>query len=223
MKPLVSIITPLHNKGPFIAETIRSVQSQTFTDWEMIVVENHSTDDGRGIVEKYAAEDARVSLLEAPPEVRGPGAARNLGMQRARGEWIQFLDADDLLLPGHFESQRAAARHVPEADIITCDWLEGAQMDAARCELKKPTNSRPTANYAAAAIAFTPWVVHSAWVKRSALGEAPWWDTRFDGLIAEDFSFWFKLLQRAKSSYSQHTGASRQPSPPPATTPGKSP
>jgi hypothetical protein len=76
----------------------------------------------------------------------------------------------------------------------------------AGCKLKKPTNNNPDSDFVSAAIAFTPWVVHSAWVKRITMGVPPWWDTSFDGLIAEDFSFWFKVLQGAKSLYSPHAG-----------------
>lgn len=205
MHPKVSIITPLHNKGPYIAETIESVRTQSFRDWEMLLIENYSTDEGPEVARSFAAKDERVRLVEAPPEVRGPGAARNLGIQESRGDWIQFLDADDLLLPGHFESQVRTVEANPDADIVTCDWLEGPGMDL--CERKRPTNSRPGADCSAAAIAFTPWVVHAAWVKRSALGDPPWWDTSFDREVAEDHVFWFKVLLEAKPAYSDHVGA----------------
>src|ERR1700735_4941661 len=89
----VSIITPLFNKAPYVAETIQSVLAQTMADWEMIVVENGSTDEGPNVVRQF--NDPRIHLMESPK--RGPGAARNLGLERARGEWILFLDADDLI------------------------------------------------------------------------------------------------------------------------------
>lgn len=88
--PRISIITPLHNKGPFVAETLASVQAQTFADWEMIVVENHSSDNGPAQVEHAASQDDRILLLRASDSVRGPCAARNLGLCEARGEWVLF-------------------------------------------------------------------------------------------------------------------------------------
>lgn len=72
---MVSIITALHNKYDYIAETIASVQSQTHRDWEMIVVENGSTDDGPEIVRRMASADSRIRLFVS--ERQGPGAARN--------------------------------------------------------------------------------------------------------------------------------------------------
>lgn len=204
MNPKISIITPLHNKGRYIAETIESVLSQSFADWEMLVVENGSKDHGPGIVREFTLRDSRIRLIEAPPNVRGPGAARNLGLKEARGTWIQFLDADDLLLPVHFKSQLEAIVENPRADVVTCDWLEGAMPDQAK--RKTPTNARSGDSWRDSAIAFTPWVVHSAWVKRTALGNPPWWDESMDGMVMEDHVFWFKLLLSAQAIYSRHVG-----------------
>jgi len=206
MRPLVSVVVPLHNKGDFIFKALESVASQSIVDWEMVVVENGSTDDGPAIVREFTLRDSRVRLIEAPPEVRGPGAARNLGIQESRGEWIQFLDADDLLLPGHFERQLEAIEANPRADVVTCDWLEGPSLEDSRCQLKRPTNAFAGDRCVAASIAFTPWVVHSAWVKKTALGEPPWWDVSFDREAAEDHVFWFRVLQKARLAYSDHVG-----------------
>ena len=204
--PFLSIITPLHNKEDYIAETIESVLSQSSQDWELITVENGSKDRGPDIVQNFVQKDIRIRLIEAPPNVRGPGAARNLGIQESRGESIQFLDADDLLLPGHFERQLRTIKDNPGADVVTCDWLEGPSLEDSRCELKRPTNAFAGDRCAAASIAFTPWVVHSAWVKKTALGESPWWDVSFDREAAEDHVFWFRVLQKARLAYSNHVG-----------------
>ena len=202
----LSIIIPLHNKEAYIGEALRSVQTQDFPDWEAIVIENHSSDSGADVVRVIARSDDRVRLIEAGKSVRGPGAARNTGLSIARGDWIQFLDADDLILTGHFGRQWTAARASSCGDIITCDWLEGPGIDSSECVVKKPTNSRSTLDCSIASIAYTPWVVHAAWVKKSALGEFPWWDERFDSQMAEDHVFWFKILQTCQLQYNNHTG-----------------
>lgn len=202
----LSVIIALHNKGKHISETIDSAIAQSFCKWEMLVVENGSTDRGPDIVREFAQMDGRVRLIEAPPEVRGPGAARNLGIQQAQGQWIQFLDADDLLLLGHFERQSRAVEANPGADVVTCDWLEGPSLQDLSCERKRPTNAFAGDRCAAASIAYTPWVVHSAWVKKTALGEPPWWDVSFDREAAEDHVFWFRVLQKARLAYSSHVG-----------------
>ena len=74
--PLLSLITPLHNKGAYIAETIESVLGQSFLDWEMILVENHSADNGPKIAKEYAKRDSRIRFFDAPHEIRGSGLFR---------------------------------------------------------------------------------------------------------------------------------------------------
>jgi glycosyltransferase involved in cell wall biosynthesis len=91
----ISVIIPLFNKAPFVARALQSVAAQTFTDFEVIVVDDGSTDDGAKIVERF--EDSRIRLIRQ--ENAGPGAARNRGLAEARGELIAFLDADDEWLP----------------------------------------------------------------------------------------------------------------------------
>jgi glycosyltransferase involved in cell wall biosynthesis len=202
--PFLSIITPLHNKEGYIAETIESVLTQSFPDWEMIVVENHSVDDGPQIAQDYAKRDSRIRYFHAPPEVRGPGAARNCGLENAAGEWVLFLDADDLLLPGHFEKLVQSTRKKPSATLISCDWLRGPTIE--QSEQQHPTNWTPGCDFVSSAIGFTPWVPHGAIVRKTALGEYPWWNESLDRLIAEDYPFWFKILLQADAAYSNHVG-----------------
>ena len=94
--PLVSVITPMFNGEAFITETIQSVQSQDYDNWEMLVIDNCSTDRGRQIVESFVAADARVKLLSNTHNSGSPGQPRNIGMRNARGKYLAFLDADDL-------------------------------------------------------------------------------------------------------------------------------
>ena len=106
MKDLVSIITPTYNCGRFIAETIRSVQAQTYTDWEMLIVDDCSTDDTESVVAGFIAADSRIHYIQND---RNSGAAltRNRALREARGRWIAFLDSDDLWLPEKLERQIA--------------------------------------------------------------------------------------------------------------------
>lgn len=96
--PVVSIITPLHNSASFISDTIRSVQAQTFADWEMIIVDDCSTDDSVATVERFAAADDRIKIIRLKNNA-GAAVARNTAIEAAEGRYIAFLDSDDLWLP----------------------------------------------------------------------------------------------------------------------------
>lgn len=101
---LVSIITPTYNCGRFIAETIESVQTQTYPDWEMLIVDDCSTDNTKEIVEQYQKGDPRIKYY-CLPKNSGAAEARNEALRRANGRWIAFLDSDDLWRPKKLEHQ----------------------------------------------------------------------------------------------------------------------
>lgn len=92
---LVSIITPAYNAAAYIAETIESVLAQTYTNWEMLIVNDCSKDNTPEIVESYAAKDKRIKLLNLKQN-SGAAVARNAAIQNAKGRYIAFLDSDDL-------------------------------------------------------------------------------------------------------------------------------
>ncbi|GEQ84844.1 glycosyl transferase [Patiriisocius marinistellae] len=94
-QPLISIITPLYNAAPFIAQTIASIQSQTYSNWELLIVDDNSTDASVTIVKTLAKNDARIKLTEEKIN-KGAAQARNKGTSLAQGTYIAFLDADDL-------------------------------------------------------------------------------------------------------------------------------
>lgn len=104
--PLVSVVTPSYNAEKFVAETIQSVQDQLFKNWEMIVVDDASTDQTVEIVKKAMAADDRISLLINENNI-GQGLTRNRAIEVARGRYIAFLDSDDLWGPNKLEKQLA--------------------------------------------------------------------------------------------------------------------
>ena len=99
---LVSVITPAYNAERFIPETIESVRSQTYTDWEMLIVDDGSTDGTGDIVARYA--DPRIRYIRHARTL-GASEARNTALRNARGRWIAFLDSDDLWEPHKLERQ----------------------------------------------------------------------------------------------------------------------
>lgn len=103
-QPLVSVITPAYNAARFIDETIESVLSQTYTNWEMIIVDDCSTDNTVEIVQSYMKKDNRIKLFQLEKN-SGSGVARNKAMDEAQGRFIAFLDSDDLWLPEKLSRQ----------------------------------------------------------------------------------------------------------------------
>ena len=106
IKGLVSVITPTYNCGKFIAETIESIQAQTYTQWEMIIVDECSTDDTKAVVDGYMEKDSRIKYhcLEVNS---GAAVARTKAMELAEGEYMAFCDSDDLWMPDKLERQIA--------------------------------------------------------------------------------------------------------------------
>ena len=114
---MISVIIPLYNKEKIIERTIQSVLSQDYDDFELIVVNDGSTDNSAEIVRKV--QDSRLRLLHQ--ENGGPSKARNTGAKHAQGEWIVFLDADDELLPDALNTFVSIIRKHPDYDIIDCN------------------------------------------------------------------------------------------------------
>ena len=102
--PVVSVIMAAHNSAPFIVETIESVQSQDFAAWELLVVDDCSTDDTVAIVERLADRDDRIQITRLESN-GGAAVARNTAIGQARGRYIAFLDSDDIWLPTKLTEQ----------------------------------------------------------------------------------------------------------------------
>ena len=102
-KHLISIITPVHNSAQYIEATLDTVLQQTYTHWEMILIDDCSEDTSVAIVEKFMQSDARFKLIRNL-EKSGPGITRNKGITAAQGQFITFLDSDDLWFPNFLET-----------------------------------------------------------------------------------------------------------------------
>lgn len=117
IQPLVTVITPLYNAEKYIAETIESVINQSYQNWEMIIVDDCSTDNSREIVKEYEKKDRRIRLIESESNFGGPARPRNIGLDNAKGEYIAFLDADDVWLSEKLEIQVSFLKKNPDVDI----------------------------------------------------------------------------------------------------------
>jgi GT2 family glycosyltransferase len=120
LEPEFSVVIPLHNKEPHIARAMRSVLAQTHEDYEVLVVDDASTDGGLRVVEGF--QDARIRVLQRTSPGPGGYAARNLAIAEARGGWVAFLDADDEWFPDHLASYRALLERFPDSSVLGSGW-----------------------------------------------------------------------------------------------------
>jgi glycosyltransferase involved in cell wall biosynthesis len=118
--PTVSIIMAAYNAERFIGAAIRSVQLQTFEDWELVVINDGSTDETAPIVQAKASEDSRIRMIQQPNS-GSPAAARNAGIPLARGRYLGFLDAYDRYEPSRLAAALEAFDRYPGLGFVFCD------------------------------------------------------------------------------------------------------
>jgi len=126
--PLVSVVIPCRNHGAYLSIAVASVQAQDHQSWECIIVDDGSIDGSAEIAAALAARDTRIRLHRQPP--RGLSAARNAGLHLARGEYVQFLDADDVIAPTKFSIQLAALVNASRPALAYCDYSLATAGDA---------------------------------------------------------------------------------------------
>jgi len=114
--PLVSVVMPAYNARRYVAEAIESVLSQTFGDFEFLIVDDGSTDDTGAIVKDFAARDRRIEVITQANS--GVGAALNAGLERARGRYIARMDSDDICLPPRFAKQVEYLERTPQCVLV---------------------------------------------------------------------------------------------------------
>lgn len=107
MAPEISVVVPFYNVEPYIDKCLDSLRNQTFTDFEVLCVDDRGQDNSLAVVEKYVRLDPRFKLIPQEKN-RGPGAARNLGMKAASGKYITFIDSDDWVEPDLLEKEHTA-------------------------------------------------------------------------------------------------------------------
>ena len=118
---MISIITPIYNGQSFLQETIETVLNQSYSNWELLLIDDGSTDNSKAICETYCKKDKRIKYHYKPNG--GQASARNLGINKAKGEWIALLDADDLWHKTKLEKQIDSLAQYPEATLCFTNTL----------------------------------------------------------------------------------------------------
>ncbi|WP_333601250.1 glycosyltransferase family 2 protein [Flavobacterium sp.] len=114
--PYFSIVIPVYNKGKFVTNTLKSVLNQTFTDFEIILVNDGSTDDSEAKISAF--QDNRIQYFSKKNE--GVAVARNFGIEKAKADYICFLDADDFWHPNFLEVMQSYTHQLPEQKVFAC-------------------------------------------------------------------------------------------------------
>lgn len=127
MTPLVSVIVPCYNQARFLPETLESVVSQSFQDWECVIINDGSTDNTIDVAQTYSSRDPRFRLVTKPNG--GLSSARNRGLLEAKDKWIQFLDSDDILLPEKLEKQVTLLDLAKKPALSFCDYYFCSEND----------------------------------------------------------------------------------------------
>ncbi|KFC67374.1 Glycosyl transferase family protein [Devosia sp. LC5] len=216
--PKVSIITPVLNAERFLLAAIASVLAQTETDWELLLIDDGSTDASPAIAAAAATGDARIRTVSRPANARhGAAAARNAGLAQARGEFVAFLDADDLYEPQKLATELALLDAHPEAAMVygpTLWWRDGERPWRWVEPMQRQANRlhRPPA-LVSKVILSLDWHVPctcAVLIRRSAIAETGGFEEQFT--LYEDQTLWTKLFlrypvfihDRCLSRYRQH-------------------
>jgi glycosyltransferase involved in cell wall biosynthesis len=203
-RPRVSAIIIVYNGAEFLAEAIDSVRAQSLSDWELLVVDDGSTDSSREIAARYAETDpARVKLMRHPDGGNhGMSATRNLGLTQARGDFIAFLDADDAWAADKLETQVAMLDAYPAAGmaygraLIWYSWQPGEQpadfcydLGVAADRIYQP----PELFFVQLRLEFQTPTTGGSLIRRSLIDRVGGFEPRFRGMF-EDQVFWAKAM-----------------------------
>lgn len=214
----VSVVIPTYNRGDLIHETLDSVKAQTLPDWECIVVDDGSTDETEAVVKKYTEKDNRFRYIRRPDNrIKGGNSCRNIGLEVAQGEYIQFLDSDDLLASNKFEEQVRALSNYPGNTVATCKW---GRFTTIQEHLNSKPNEPTYISSDGALKLFDVFGKHSIWfpphvylTRRSVIEKAGYWNE--DLKMNQDGEFFARVLLSASQIvfvpttevyYRRHTG-----------------
>ncbi len=136
--PLITVIVPVYRVEKWLPDCIQSIQSQTFQNWECILVDDGSPDGCPALCDEAAAADARFTVLHK--QNGGAAAARTAGLAKARGRWVMFVDSDDVIAPGLMEYALGLQQKDPEA-MVVWNYAEDPEAFAAGAK-KQPTHTR---------------------------------------------------------------------------------
>ncbi len=204
--PAISAVIPLYNKASYISRALNSVLAQTFQDFEVIVVDDGSTDRGAAIVKEFT--DSRIRLIHQ--ENRGVSAARNRGIEASRAELVAFLDADDEWLPKHLETIAHLRIKFPNAGAYSTAYIIHEQNGQRKCPKYHAIPSSPwegviPSYFLSSALGNYPVNSSTLCIERGVYEDIGGYPVGVS--YGEDAYFWGRIALRYPIAFSWETGA----------------
>lgn len=192
---MISVLIPLYNKAESIENTIRCVQQQSFKDWEIVVVEGHSTDGSLEIIKKLAEEDSRISVFMQENR-KGVTPARNESVMHAKSNFLAFLDADDYWEPNYLETMVNLIKDFPNAGIWGMNY--GTIVNGIKQQnISSYQNLR--------GVIENPWIKGNPYwtsailISREAFDRVGGFDNRI--IYGEDIDLWYRIMLTSTCVY----------------------
>jgi len=194
---MISIVIPTYNYGHYLAETLQSVCNQTYSDWECIIIDDESLDDTSAVVAPFLLKDNRFKYFRQNNQ--GVSAARNNGIKLAKGDFIQFIDGDDLLQPNKLNSQVIVFKNNKDIDIVYNDvrFFDDKQPLLFKTSLKGNKNdnwlpriSKRGADVVGLFSSINFIVINAPLVRKSVFDKVGYFNEEMKAL--EDWDFWMR-------------------------------
>lgn len=191
--PKVSVITPTYNCKPFLSEAIESVLGQTFQDWELIIIDDGSTDNTRTSIEHFLKDQRIVYIYQ---DNRGLACARNTGFKAARGEYLALLDADDRWKPNRLEETVAALDAHPDVGLVHAHSLRITEDNKPIEVVKRDSRYLSGDLFKAIFLRQAQISCPTATFRKACLDTVGFMDENLARMGVEDREYWLRIARR---------------------------
>ncbi|MBS3963221.1 MAG: glycosyltransferase [Methylomonas sp.] len=185
--PLISVIMPCYNAANVIEKTVANLFKQTLKDFELIIIDDGSTDNSIHILKKISKTYPSVIIFQQHNQ--GPGSARNRGIKTASGKFIAFLDADDSWEPAFLYKLHSALSNSPDCVLAYCGW-QNIGLEPNQCKPYIPPDYEQS-NKLALLLDNCPWPIHAALTYKTSIEKVGGFSEKW--LTAEDFDMWLRI------------------------------
>ena len=198
--PLVSVVVPVFNMEKHIEETLLSIQNQSYTFFEVLVIDDYSTDATKSIIEKFVKSDSRFTYIKTLQNSNKPAVPRNIGLKHAKGKYVAFLDHDDIWFGKKIERQIRVLENRPDLAMVHSHLWDFTERSKFRGLVLLPNPFRRLASHE---LLRKHNVVQcsSTLILTEVLKELNGFDERIELRAIEDYQLWLRLSENYKIAY----------------------